>query len=125
LGCAFRTGILMGLEFPKILWKLILGEIYTLNDLKEINKNSLLLQMSKNIANLDLLADNLKLYNIQSNYVTTVMGLNQVELIENGLETMVNINTGVDFFRRCLETKLRESEIQAEMIFKGLNNLLP
>ncbi len=115
----------MGLEFPKILWKLILGEIYTLNDLKEINKNSLLLQMSKNIANLDLLADNLKLYNIQSNYVTTVMGLNQVELIENGLETMVNINTGVDFFRRCLETKLRESEIQAEMIFKGLNNLLP
>jgi hypothetical protein len=43
--------------------------------------------MSKNIVNIDLLTQNLNEKSIESNYTTTILGLNQVELIEDGVNT--------------------------------------
>ncbi|KAL4466976.1 hypothetical protein ABPG74_010573 [Tetrahymena malaccensis] len=120
MGTCVRTGTHLTLDLPQILWKQLVGEEITLDDLEEVDRP--VFDMIKFIDSCEKTVFQESFF---ETYTTTLSDLSTVELKKNGSKINVTYEDRQDYIARVVEAKIRESSLQIQAIKNGLTQIIP
>ncbi|EAR96982.2 HECT domain and RCC1-like domain protein (macronuclear) [Tetrahymena thermophila SB210] len=120
MGTCVRTGTHLTLDLPQILWKQLVGEEITLEDLEEVDRP--VFDMIKFIDSCEKTVFQESFF---ETYTTTLSDLSTVELKKNGSKINVTYEDRQDYIARVVEAKIRESSLQIQAIKNGLTQIIP
>ncbi|KAL4510149.1 hypothetical protein ABPG72_010342 [Tetrahymena utriculariae] len=120
MGTCVRTGTHLTLDLPQILWKQLVGEEITLDDLEEVDRP--VFDMIKFIDSCEKTVFQESFF---ETYTTTLSDLSTKELKKNGSKINVTYEDRQDYIARVVEAKIRESSLQIQAIKNGLTQIVP
>jgi hypothetical protein len=122
LGIAIRSKEYLALNLPSIIWKLIINDLPTIDDLEEIDSSfiSSLSEMKNFNTNLGSFSDIFfeTFSTLSSNDIP-------IELITNGFNVDVTYENREEYYDKVIEYRLHEFDIQAAAIRRGLSTIVP
>mmetsp|Transcript_40925 Transcript_40925/g.80309 ORF Transcript_40925/g.80309 Transcript_40925/m.80309 type:complete len:1149 (-) Transcript_40925:51-3497(-) len=126
MGLSFRSACYLPLNFPSILWKPLVNDKVTINDVKAIDELAFsVLEEIEQVAN----TPNMTPWQFEefTNQAFTAIGSDQKvhPLCKGGNEIKVTLENFEQFKRLYLEFRLNEFAIQTDSIRKGLATVLP
>ncbi|EGR31900.1 hypothetical protein IMG5_100500 [Ichthyophthirius multifiliis] len=120
MGECIRTGTHLTLDLPRILWKQLVSQQVTLEDLEEIDKP--VFDLIKFIENCEKEVFEQSFF---ETYTTTLSDMSTIELIRDGSKIQVGYEDRLDYIAKLVEAKIGESQLQIHAIKNGLNQIVP
>lgn len=120
MGAALRSKFVLPLDLSPHVWKLILGDTLTHEDLDSFDK--LCVQACQGMLTLD---PALFESTVQETFTTRLSDGSEVELKPNGRNVAVTADNAGEFVDLVVRTRLAEGNVQALAIRKGLEMVVP
>jgi hypothetical protein len=122
MGMAIRGGHVLNLDFPPVIWKLLVSTPITREDIQDINALGfkVLEQYSNpalNKAQFDVLP--------QQKFVTMTSDGREIELKENGANVSVTYENRAEYVKLEEHYRLHEFDLAVDMMRKGLGTIVP
>lgn len=123
MGIAIRSKEYLALNIPSLIWKLLVGEAPTLDDLEAIDYSAVK-SLRQLVEDPMLNADNFSdiFYNT---FTTTSSDGREVELMPNGAKRPVTFESRLEYRDRVLQYRLHEFDAQAAAVRSGLATIVP
>lgn len=106
MGTCVRTGTHLTLDLPQIMWKQLVNQEITLDDLEEIDRP--VFDMIKFI---DSCEKSVFSESFFETYTTTLSDLSTIELKKNGSKITVTYEDRHEYMARIVDAKIRESSL--------------
>lgn len=120
MGIAIRSKEYLSLNFPSIVWKKFINETVTIDDLEAIDiTKAKCIKMMRDIDEKDFT------YISDMPYITQSASGRTVELIPNGINTLVSYEHKKQFCDQMLQYHLSEFDQQIDQIKLGLGEIIP
>ena len=119
-GLCIRTGVRLPIDLPSFVWKPLVGDELTADDLFAIDANTA--EYLKLIETAE--ADTLQ-HEIHQSFTTALSDQSIVELIPNGANAFVTAATRMQYVQLAIAARLSEHTVQVEAIRRGIGRILP
>ena len=125
MGIALRTGLPMKLNLSSFVWKKLVGQEVTVNDLKNFDLAAY--QAFEQLQNLDMLGVTPDIFDdvFDDFFVTHDSAGQEVELCEGGSTKRLTYENSAEFAQRMAEVRLHESDDSFKAITQGLATVVP
>lgn len=125
MGIAARTDSTVPIPFPAVVWKRLLGESVSIDDLKDVDIE--VVERFHFLMRTDLSEEEFQLYTqtVSLTFTAHLCDGTEVELIENGSCVPVTFATRHQFAHALIEARLQEGSEQIAAIRAGLHEILP
>jgi len=122
MGCCIRTGVKLSLNLPSVIWKQIVREPLSLEDLEEVDAS--VVGVLKYLTQSGLTADQFESEFMES-FTAMLSDMSSIDLIENGSNIQVTYDRREEYGELLLKERLRESAIQCKAVRKGISMVVP
>ena len=121
MGVCIRTGAILSLNLPKFVWKRLVDQNVTLDDVREIELRFVKqLEFASNASRTDL--DENPLY-----WQTTLADGNKVNLLEgvDGSKVKVTYEKRFEFVEKSLQVHIKQGSEQIRALKRGISQVVP
>ena len=127
MGIAIRSKEYLNLNLPSFMWKLIVNDKPTLEDLEGIDSSLVKsLQQVRDIDKMEGMNAEMFAYTFEGTPFTTIsVDGRTVELVSNGANVDLTFENRATYCKLVLEYHLQEFNVQAAAVRKGLGTMIP
>jgi hypothetical protein len=119
-GCCIRTGVKLPLDLAPFVWKPLVNQELTLDDLDAIDKRTAkALRFVRECSEADFEKE------VNDNFVTTLSDRTRIELKRNGSSIPVTFHNREEYFQLVVSARLNEHRQQIEALRRGIAKIVP